>query len=133
MPYSARTVAQDAQRPDGRLGQLVRLRRAVGVVELGEDHRVDPLGVRRPLDAPCELRPDVLDERVAHARELAQVAVVGEDDAGAGEVERVQVRVGDDGLARVGHAADVGDRQVGAILAAIRRRLRSNEGSVVAR
>ena len=82
----------------------------VGIVELRQDQRVDPLGVGRPLDALRELRPHVLDERVAHARELAQVPVVREDDAGAGEVEGVQVRVGDDRLAGVGDPANVGDQ-----------------------
>ncbi len=83
---------------------------AVGVVELRQDQRVDPLGVRGPLDALRELRPHVLDERVAHARELPQVPVVREDDAGAVEVEGVQVRLGDDRLAGVGDAANVGDQ-----------------------
>ena len=41
----------------------------------------------------------MLDERIAHARELPQVPVMGEDDAGAGEMEGVQVRVGNDPFA----------------------------------
>ena len=52
----------------------------------------------------------MLDERVAHARELAQVPVMREDDAGAGEVEGVQVRVGDDRLVGVGDTANVCDK-----------------------
>ena len=103
-------VAQDAQGGGGGVGELAGLRQPVGVVELRQDQRVDPLGVGRPLDALRELRPHVLDERVAHARELPQVPVVREHDAGAGEVEGVQVRLGDDRLARVGDAADVGDQ-----------------------
>ena len=99
MPCAARTlrrmrraaaVASASSRVSGR---------PYGIVELRQDQRVDPLGVGRPLDALRELRPHVLDERVAHARELPQVPVVREDDAGAGEAERVQVRVGDDRLA----------------------------------
>ena len=75
------------------------LRQAVGVVELRQHQRVDPLGVGRALDSLRQLRTHVLDELVAHARELAQMPVVGEHDLGAGEAERMQVRVGDDGLA----------------------------------
>jgi hypothetical protein len=37
------------------------------------------------------------------------VAVVREDDAGAREAKRVQVRVGDDRLVGVRDSADVGD------------------------
>jgi hypothetical protein len=40
---------------------------------------------------------------------LAEMAVVCEDDAGAGEAEGVQVCVGDDHLIRVGDSANVGD------------------------
>ena len=110
MPCAARTlrrmrrasaVASASSRVSGQ---------PVGIVELRQDQRVDPLGVGRPLDALRELRPHVLDERVAHARELAQVPVVREDDAGAGEVEGVQVRVGDDRLVGVGDPANVGDQ-----------------------
>ena len=116
-------VAQDAQGAGGRVGELAGLRQPVGVVELRQDQRVDPLGVGGPLDALRELRPHVLDERVAHARELPQVPVVREDDAGAGEPERVQVRLGDDRLVRVRDPADVGDE-------ARRRELRREEAQV---
>ena len=110
MPWAARTVRRMRSARGGRIGELARLRQSVGIVELREDQRVDPLGVGRPLDPLRQLRPHVLDERVAHARELPQVPVVGEDDAGAGEMERMQVRVGDDRLVRVGDPAHVGDQ-----------------------
>ena len=84
-------------------------RQAVGVLELGEHERVDPLGVRRPLDPLRELGPDVPDEVEPHARELAQVAVVGERDARAGEAERVEVRLRHHLALAVGDAAHVGD------------------------
>ena len=108
MPCAARTRAQDAKRIGGGVGELASLRNPIGIVELREDERVDPLGVGRPLDSLRELRPHVLEQRVAHARELPQMPVVREDDASAGEVEGVQVRLGDDRLAGVGDAANVG-------------------------
>ena len=100
MPCAGADTAQDAQRLGGGIGELAGLRQSVGIVELRQDQRVDPLGVGRSLDALRKLRPHVLEERVAHARELPQVPVVREHDAGAGEVERVQVRVGNDRIAR---------------------------------
>ena len=93
MPCARADLAQDAQRGGGGVRELAGLGQPVRVVELRQDERVDPLGVGRPLDALRELRPHVLDERVAHARELAQVPVVREHDAGAVEAERVQVRL----------------------------------------
>jgi hypothetical protein len=80
-----------------------------GNVELGQHEGVDPLGVRAPGDVARELGTDVLDESVAHAAELAQVPVVREHDARAGEVERVQVGLGDGGVLGVGDPADVRD------------------------
>ena len=115
--------AQDAEGARGGVRELARLRESEGIVELREDERVDPLGVGRPLDALRKLRPHVLEERVAHARELPQVPVVREDDARAREVERVQVRLGDDRFARVGDPADVRDQ-------ARRRELRREEAQV---
>jgi hypothetical protein len=50
----------------------------------------------------------MFDERVAHIGELPQVPVVRQDDAGAREVERVQIRVGDDGLRGSSGRSDVG-------------------------
>ena len=67
--------------------------------------------------------PNVVDEPVAHPRELPQVPVVREDDPGADEVEGVQVRVGHDRLAGVRHAANVGDQTR-------RRELRREEAEV---
>ena len=43
--------AQDAQGAGGGIGELAGLRQPVGIVELRQDQRVDPLGVGRPLDA----------------------------------------------------------------------------------
>ena len=108
-PVRGADGAQDAQGAGGGVGELAGLRDAVGIVELRQDQRVDPLRVGRPLDALRELGPHVLEQRVAHARELPQVPVVREHDAGAGEMERVQVRLGDDRLAGVGDPANVGD------------------------
>ena len=72
-----------------------------------ERPRPDNEGRRAP-DALRQLRPHVVEERVAHAGELAQVPVVGEHDAGSDEMERVEVRVGDDRVARAssGRAQD---------------------------
>jgi hypothetical protein len=79
----------------------------------------------------------VLDERVAHAGELPQVAIVREDDARARELERVQVRLGHDRLARVGDAAHVGDerrrRQLGRDQAQIAIEGRQRRGAVAER
>jgi hypothetical protein len=101
---------QDAEGVGGGIGELAGLRQPVGILELRQNQRVDPLGVGGSLDVLRKLRPHMLDERVAHARELPQVPVVREDDAGAGEMEGVQVRVGDDRLAGVGDATNVGDQ-----------------------
>ena len=54
--------AQDAERPGGRIGELAGLREPVGIVELRQDQRVDPLGVGRPLDLLRKLRPHVVEE-----------------------------------------------------------------------
>ena len=116
-------LAQDAEGGRSRVGELAGLRAPVRVVELRQDQRVDPLGVRGSLDPLRQLRPHVLHERVAHARELPQVAVVGEHDAGADEPERVQVRLGHDRLVGVGDTPDVGDQ-------ARRRELRREEAQV---
>jgi len=70
-----------------------------------------------------KLRPHVLDQRVAHARELPQVPVVREDDAGAGELEGVQVRLGDDRLVGIGDTTNVRDQTR-------RRALRREEAQV---
>ena len=101
--------AKDSQGVGSGVGELARLREPVGIVELRQDQRVDPLGVRRSLDALRQLRSHVLDERVAHARELAQVPVVREDDARTGEMEGVQVRVGNDRLAGVRDSTNMSD------------------------
>src|SRR6185437_6244589 len=55
---------QDAQRRGDGVRQLAGLGQPEGVVELGEDERIDPLGVGRPLDALRQLGADMLDERV---------------------------------------------------------------------
>ena len=110
MPWAARTRRRMRERLSGGIRELARLRDTVRIVELRQDQRVDPLGVGGALDVLRELGSHVVDERVAHARELAQVPVVREHDARAGEVERMQVRVGDDGLVGVGDAANVGDQ-----------------------
>ena len=102
-------LAQDAQRGDRGVCELTRLRHAVGILELREHERVDPLGVRRPLDRLRELGPDVADEVVAHAPELAQMTVVRQRDARAAEAKRVQVRLRDHLAIAVGDAADVRD------------------------
>ena len=99
------------------------LRQPVRVLELRENQRVDPLRVGGSLDALREVRPQVLDERVAHAREAAQVSVVREDDAGADELEGVQVRLRDDRLVRVRDTPNMGDQ-------ARRRQLRRQEPQV---
>jgi hypothetical protein len=83
---------------------------AVGVLELREDERVDPLGVRRPVDPLREVGTDVAHEVEPHAGELAQVAVVCEGDRRAVEAERMQVRLGDQLALAVGDAADVRDQ-----------------------
>ena len=51
----------------------------------------------------------MLDKVVPHAGELAQVTVVRHCDARAGELERVQVGLGDRVVPGVGDAADVSD------------------------
>jgi hypothetical protein len=101
---------QDAEGVRGGIGEFAGIRQSVGIVELRQDQRVDPLGVGGSLDALRKLRPHVLNERVAHVRELPQVPVVREHDAGADEMEGVQVRVGNDRLAGVGDPTDVGDQ-----------------------
>src|SRR6478752_4427564 len=103
-------AAQDAKRLSGCVRELARLRDAIRIVQLRHDQRVDPFGVRGALDVLRELGSHVVDERIAHARELAQVPVVRERNARAGELERMQVRVGDDGLVGVGDAANVRDQ-----------------------
>ena len=77
--------AQDAEGPRGGIRELAGLGDSAGIGELREDEGVDPLGIGRALDALGELRPHVLEQRVAHARELPQVPVVREDDARAGK------------------------------------------------
>ena len=108
MPCAARTRAGCEGRWRSRR-RAHGLRQPVGIIELRKDQRVDPLGVSGSLDALRQLRPHVLDERVAHARELPQVPVVREDDVRAGEAEGVQVRLGHDRLTGVGDPTDVGD------------------------
>ena len=126
-------AAQDAERARGRIGELADLWHAVGIAELRQDQRVDPLGIGGPLNALRELRPHMLDERVAHAGELPQAAVVREHDARAGELERVQVRLGHDRLARVGDAAHVGDERRRRQLGRDEAQISIEGGSVVAR
>ena len=103
-------LADDAQRRGPGVGELARLRDAVGILELREHERVDPLGVGRPGDALRQLGPDVPDEVVAHLAELAQMAVVRQRDLRAVEPERVQVRLRDQDVLAVGDAADVRDQ-----------------------
>ena len=74
-------VAQDPQRLTVASASSRRSGMPDGSLEPGEHERVDPLRVGRALDLLRELGPDVGDEVVAHARELAQVAVVGQRDA----------------------------------------------------
>jgi hypothetical protein len=106
-------LAQDAEGARGRIGELAGLRQSVGIRELREDERVDPFGVGGSLDVLCELRSHVLDERIAHARELPQVPVMRECHASAREEEGVEVRVGNDRVAGVRHPANVRDQARG--------------------
>ena len=132
IPWRRADLAEDAQRGRGGVGQLARLRLAERILELRQHERVDPLGVRRALDVVREVGRDVLEQVEAHAAELAQVAVVGERDARAGEAERVQVGLGHHLALALGDAAHVGD-QAGRSELGARWRLRSNAGSVVTR
>ena len=59
IPCRLADLAQDAQRGDRGVCELTGLGSAVGILELREHERVDPLGVRRPLDLARELGPDV--------------------------------------------------------------------------
>src|SRR5207248_5371317 len=86
-------LAQDTEGAGSRVSEITRLGQSVRVVELRQDQRVNPFRVGRALDALRKLGPHVLDQRVAHAWELPQMAVVRKDDAGTRKVERVQVRV----------------------------------------
>jgi hypothetical protein len=126
-------VSQEPQRGGDGVGELAHLRLAVGIVELGENERVDPFGVRPPGDVARQLRADVLDEVVSHAGELAQMAVVREAHPRTGKWNGCRLD-----SATVAYSASVtprtwATRHVGSSLADRFRRLRSKPGGVVTR
>ena len=110
MPCASRTPRRIRSAAGRGIAELAGRRHSVRIVELRQDQCVDPLRVGRSLDALRKLRPHVLEKRVAHTRELPQVTVVGEHDAGAGEMERVEVRVGNDRVAGVRDPTNVGEK-----------------------
>ena len=126
-------LPQDPECVGGGICELRRFGQAIGIIELRQDQRIDPLGVGSPLDPLRQFGTDVLDQRVAHPGELPEMPVVGERDPRAGELERVQVGVGDDRLARVGHASHVSDQARRGQLGRDESQVRSNDGSAVAR
>ena len=111
MPAPCAHVAQDLERLAHGARHLLGANARERVREPREHERVDPLAVGGALDHPEDSRIDVLEQVVAHAREVVQVAVLREREARALEQERVHVLQADRFAAVVDDAAHVRDQR----------------------
>ena len=123
-------LTQDLQRTlDGARG-LLGTNRKERVLKLGEHQRVDPLGVGRALDEPGEQRINVLQQVIAHATEVVQVAVLGECEARALEQKRVDIVRANALAAAIKDSSHVRNERTRRTFPASTRRFRSKFGSV---
>ena len=86
--------------------------RGVGsrIVELRQEHRINPFAVRRPGDMTCDLRVYMESKVVPHFIETVQISIVSERDLGTRKAERMYVVVVDRHPAIQSDATDMAEK-----------------------